>query len=87
MNEGTGDETEGDRIALVAAINTSTADRPVLEKVFGKGNVWDTDELTRDFEVLQFMAPFCIVRRRSSGVRGTVTFQHRPRFYWDFEPE
>lgn len=50
------------------------------------GQVWNTDELQRDFEVLGFGSPCVVVRRRSDGVKGSLFFQHRPRFYWGFEP-
>jgi hypothetical protein len=42
-------------------------------------------ELQQDFEVLGFMAPFVVVRRKSDGVRGSLTFQHTPRLYFDFQ--
>ena len=48
---------------------------------------WDTTELQRDFEVLHFLAPFVVVKRRADGVRGTLEFTHRPRRYFDFQPE
>lgn len=48
------------------------------------GPVWDTDEMQRDFEAIGFMAPFIVVRRRSDGQRGTLTFTHSPRVYFDF---
>ena len=50
------------------------------------GQVWDTQELERDFEVIGFLAPFVGVRRRSDGVVGSLLFQHWPRFYFRFEP-
>lgn len=46
---------------------------------------WTTDELTRDFEVLGFMAPFVVVRRRSDGKRGTLQFTHMPRLYFGWQ--
>ena len=48
------------------------------------GRVWDTQELGKDFEVTGFMAPFVVVRRKSDGVKGSLMFQHSPRFYFDF---
>jgi hypothetical protein len=33
------------------------------------------------------MAPMVIVRRKSDGVRGTLFFQHDPRYYWGFNAE
>ena len=48
------------------------------------GQVWDTTQLQQDFEVLGFQAPYVVVRRRSDGVRGSLEFQHDPRFYFCF---
>jgi hypothetical protein len=39
------------------------------------------------FEVLGFMAPLVVVRRRSDGARGSLYFQHDPRFYYGFEAD
>jgi hypothetical protein len=36
---------------------------------------WTTEELTRDFEVLGFMAGYCVVKRKSDGVVGSLTFE------------
>jgi len=47
--------------------------------------VWDTEELKRDFVIHGFMAPFVLVVRRSDNKKGTLTFQHMPRFYFDFQ--
>ena len=49
--------------------------------------VWDTDAFTKDFEMLGFMAPFVVVRRRSDGIRGTMKFTHDPRWYFGWQPE
>lgn len=48
---------------------------------------WTTDELTRDFEVLAFLAPLVIVRRRSDGVKGTLQFTHMPRRYFGWRAD
>ena len=48
---------------------------------------WDTAELQEDFEVLGFLAPFVVVRRKSDGVRGTLEFTHAPRLYFGWSPE
>jgi hypothetical protein len=76
------DETEDIRRKLVAEINTDPGSRQSLEAAFGQ--VWDTSELARDFEVLGFMAPFVVVRRRSDGRKGSLEFQHHPRFYYNW---
>ena len=50
------------------------------------GEVWNTQTLQRDFEVLSFLAPFTRVIRKSDGVEGILEFTHSPRFYFDFTP-
>jgi hypothetical protein len=81
------DPTEPARRALVGAINKQPFTRERLEEVYGKDNVFSTDELTKHFEVQGFAAPFVIVHRKSDGAIGTLTFQHEPRFYWDFQED
>jgi hypothetical protein len=61
-------------------------ERARLEAKHGKGNVWDTSELSQHFTVQSFLAPFCMVTRKSDGKRGAVEFQHSPRFYFTFTP-
>ena len=65
-----------------AAINLRAAERPYLERRYGQ--VWDSAELARDFEVLEFAAPFAIVRRKADRKLGSVLFQHSPRYYFSF---
>lgn len=79
------DPTEGIRRAIVADINSDTSSRDVLEKEYGQ--IWDTKELARDFEVTYFMAPFVTVKRKSDGVIGSLLFRHSPRFYFKFTPD
>jgi len=50
------------------------------------GQVWNTEDLSRDFSVEGFCAPCVFVRRKADGVRGSLFFQHNPRFYYGFEP-
>jgi hypothetical protein len=49
------------------------------------GQVWNTEELQRDFDVQGFLAPFVGVVRRSDGVKGSLMFVPYPRFYYGFE--
>lgn len=79
------DPTETIRRQQVAEINADPGSREALEAKHGQ--VWDTEELRRDFEVLGFMAPLIVVRRRSNGVRGSLYFQHSPRLYFRFEAD
>lgn len=48
---------------------------------------WTTTEMTDEFEVLGFMAPYVVVRRRSDGVKGTLQFNHSPRVYFNWLPD
>lgn len=79
------DPTETIRRQMVAEINAEPGSREYLEAKHGQ--VWDTSEMQQDYEALGFMAPFIIVSRRSDGVRGSLMFQHSPRFYYGFKPE
>lgn len=79
------DTSESTRRQMVAEINSKEEGRAELEKDYGQ--VWNTEEVSRDFSVEGFMAPFVVVRRKADGKRGTLMFQHSPRFYWGFEEE
>ena len=45
---------------------------------------WDHDEVREHFEIIGFMAPFCVAIRKSDGKRGSLEFTHHPRFYFNF---
>ena len=77
------DVTEGFRREYAAEINAKMSPREAMEAEHGQ--VWDTQELQRDFEVTGFMAPFVVVRRKSDGQKGSMLFQHSPRFYYGFQ--
>lgn len=77
------DNTESARRERLAEINLEPGSREELEKRYGK--VWTTQEMSEGFEVLGFAAPFVVVRRKSDGVRGSLEFQHNPRFYFNFQ--
>ena len=87
-NMGTHDETEEIRRDRLAAINRAVetndpmTERKRLEAHYGQ--VWDTAQLAADFEVLGYMAPYIVVRRKSDGRMGSLEFQHMPRFYFNF---
>ena len=84
MSGSSGERAEAARRQRLAEINAAAAGREALEARHGR--VWDTQELTRDYEVLGFAAPYVVVRRRADGLRGSLEFQHAPRFYFNFEP-
>jgi hypothetical protein len=52
-----------------------------------QGQKWTTDELRRDFEVIGFSAPYCVVRRKADNVVGTLEFTHHPRVYFGWEED
>jgi hypothetical protein len=79
------DPTETIRRALVAEINHNPNSREALEAKHGK--VWDTREMITDFSVSGFATPFVVVTRNSDGAKGSLTFQHNPRFYFSFRAE
>jgi len=79
------DETETLRRQRLAEINCEPGSRAALEAQYDQ--VWSTDQLREEFEILGFMAPYVVVRRRSDGVKGSLEFQHNPRFFFNFEAE
>ena len=79
------DPTESIRRAQVAAINQAPDERIELENEYGQ--VWDTKELAGDYEVMGFMAPYVVVKRRADGVKGSLMFQHSPRYYFCFKAD
>ena len=78
------DETEPIRRQRLAEINAEPGSREALEAQHGQ--VWNTEELSRDFEVIGFMAPLVVVRRKIDGKKGSLEFQNQPRFYFGFKP-
>tara|TARA_Y100001951_G_C11192915_1_gene212586 strand:+ start:341 stop:589 length:249 start_codon:yes stop_codon:yes gene_type:complete len=74
-----------ERQEAINRINERYGHREALEAIHGQ--VWDTQELQDDFSVRSFLAPFVLVDRKSDGEKGTLIFQHHPRFYYDFTSE
>lgn len=80
------DHTEGIRRVFAKVINEAApTEREKVEELHGK--VWDTKELQEEFKVLGFMAPYVVVERKADSKKGTLTFQHAPRFYFGFQPD
>ena len=77
-------DLEALRRARVREINTNPRAREVLQTEYGQ--VWDTTQLAKEFEVLGFAAPFVVVRRKSDRMLGSLEFQHSPRVYFNFMP-
>lgn len=90
--KNTMDATENFRRGAVGIINSGIesndekTERARLEKEYGADNVFDTKQLGQAFEVIGFMAPFCIVRHKETGKKGSIMFQHSPRLYFGFQP-
>jgi hypothetical protein len=76
------DPTEAHRRQRVAEINAVPGSREALEAQYGE--VLSTDEMCEKYEAIGFMAPYVVVRRRADGVKGSLEFQHSPRFYYNF---
>lgn len=51
-----------------------------------EGQTWTTDQLREDFEVQGFSMGYVVVRRRSDGALGSLSFTHAPRLYRDWTP-
>jgi hypothetical protein len=79
------DPTEPIRRHRLTEINTHPGSREALAAQYGQ--VWDTEELARDFDVLGFLAPYVVVRRKADSQKGSLEFQHQPRFYFNFAPD
>jgi len=76
--------TETIRRQRLVEINAEPGSREALEARYGR--VWTTDELAEDFEVIGFMAPLVVARRKADGMKGSLEFQHSPRLYFDWKP-
>ena len=76
------DAAEEIRRHEAARLNSRRQERDKLERVYGQ--VWSTDELCKQFEVLGFMAPFVKVRDLDTREKGTLKFQHDPRYYFSW---
>lgn len=81
----TTDPTEEARRERLVEINTDPGSREALTATYG--DVWDTEQLAENFEVIGFFAPLVVVRRRADGVKGSLEFQHHPRFYFNFQAD
>lgn len=82
------DDTEDLRRRRSMEINSTVesddvnAERQRLEDRYGQ--IWDAAQLAKDFDVLGFLAPYVVVGRRSDERKGSLEFQHLPRFYFNF---
>jgi len=77
-------------VAIIASEVESSdplKERARLVAIHGTTNVWNTSELQDKFRVLGFAAPFCIVQDKATNEKGTVEFQHSPRFYFNHQKD
>lgn len=61
--------------------------QPQADLAANTEQTWTTAELTRDFEVIGFAAPFVVVRRKSDGKKGSLEFTHSPRSYFGWKED
>lgn len=73
------DPTENIRRELVYAINSGA--------ILPEGKEWTTDELTEEFEVIGFLAPFVVVRNKATNKKGSMMFRHNPRVYFGYKED
>lgn len=72
------------RFLIARRLNEHPKTREELEEEFGK--VWDTRQMAQEFEPLGFQAPVLVATRRDTGEKGSLFFQHSPRFYFSWVP-
>jgi len=75
------DDTEQARRAML------TAGQPAADLAAETGQTWTTQQLTADFEVKGYMAPYVVVKRRSDGAVGSLEFTHNPRIYFGWRAD
>lgn len=51
------------------------------------GRLWTTSELQKEFTVLGFCNCYVVVIRKSDNQKGSLDFEHRPRFYHSWVPD
>ena len=79
------DVTEMIRRRRLVELNGQTVDRATLAQRHGQ--VWDPQELGRDFVAIGYLAPYVVVRRKTDGLRGSLEFQPDPRFYSNWKED
>ncbi len=74
------DETEAVRREMLAT------GQPAKDLAEDADRKWTTDEMTAEFDVLGFAAPFVVVVRKSDSQKGSLEFAGSPRLYFGFTP-
>jgi hypothetical protein len=74
------DETESTRRAMLASGQPAADAAQAVD-------LMTTDEMSAQYTVLAFLAPFAVVRRKSDGKCGSLEFTHSPRRYFNWQPD
>jgi hypothetical protein len=75
-----GDDTAPVRKAMI------DGGQPAADLAADPDRQWTTAQLQEEFEVLEFSAPFVVVRRKSDQALGSLEFTHSPRVYFGWSP-
>ena len=75
------EETECLRKARAAQLNMNLP-RETLEAFYGQ--VWSTEELKAQWNIVTFVSPLVLVKSRADGSTGSFEFQDSPRFYFNY---
>lgn len=78
------DITEAFRRLRLAELNPGV-ERGELEQRYGR--VLDPKEIAAVYEIMGFISPFVVVRRKADGKVGSMEFQHNPRYYFNWEED
>jgi hypothetical protein len=78
--EPAGDDTAPVRKAMI------DGGQPAADLAADPDRKWTTAQLQEEFEVLEFSAPFVVVRRKSDQALGSMEFTHSPRVYFGWSP-
>jgi hypothetical protein len=79
------EDEEGEPVEEPLVLAGTTED--VLAAIRPLRQVWDTATLQADFDVLGFQAPFVVVRKKRTGEKGSLQFEHSPRVYFGWKPD
>lgn len=77
------EETAEERAKLEAEVNATPCTLEELQRKYGQ--VWTVEQVEAQFEIEAFCPPLACATRRADGVRGTLVYQHCPRYYWSWE--
>jgi hypothetical protein len=78
------DTTEQARRAMLATGQPAVDLADLKER---EGQTWTTAEMTAEFDVQGYLAPYVVVRRKSDGAVGSLEFTHSPRIYFGWKED